>query len=219
MLPLTFKSGDMIKIMIVDDHPIVRRGLKNIISDEPDMQIVCEASTGQQVMELVRKNELDIIILDISLPDISGFEILGRVKNFFPDVPVLMLSVMSEDLYASKSLKAGASGFINKESAPEELILAIRKIISGGQYISPLLAERISLDVKGKLLKLPHERLSSREFQILNLIASGKAMSEIAADLSLSIKTVSTYRTRILEKMNVRSNADLVKYCINQGLI
>jgi two-component system, NarL family, invasion response regulator UvrY len=209
----------MIKIMIVDDHPIVRSGLKNIISDESDMQIVCEASAGKQVEELVRENDLDIIILDISLPDISGFEILTRLRNLFPDIPVLMLSVMSEDLYASKSLKAGASGFINKESAPEELIIAIRKIISGNHYISPLFAEKIALDLKGKLRKAPHERLSSREFQVLIFIASGKPLSEIANNLSLNIKTVSTYRTRILEKMNVKSNADLVKYCINQGLL
>ena len=209
----------MIKIMIVDDHPIVRSGLKNIISDESDMQIVCEASSGKQVEKLVRENDLDIIILDISLPDISGFEILTRLRNLFPDIPVLILSIMSEDLYASKTLKAGASGFINKESAPEELIIAIRKIISGNQYISPLFAEKIALDVKGKLLKAPHDRLSSREFQVLTFIASGKPLSEIANNLSLNIKTVSTYRTRILEKMNVKSNADLVKYCINQGLL
>lgn len=209
----------MIKILIVDDHPIVRNGLKNIISDESDMKIVCESSTGQQVVDLVKKNEIDIVILDISLPDISGFEVLTRLRNLFPDLPVLMLSVMSEDLYASKTLKAGASGFINKESAPEELITAIRKIVSGGHYISPVFAERIALDIKGNLKKAPHERLSSREFQILTYIASGKAMGKIATELSLSIKTVSTYRTRILEKMNVRSNADLIKYCINEGLI
>lgn len=209
----------MIKILIVDDHPIVRNGLKNIISDESDMKIVCESSTGQQVVDLVKKNEIDIVILDISLPDISGFEVLTRLRNLFPDLPVLMLSVMSEDLYASKTLKAGASGFINKESAPEELITAIREIVSGGHYISPVFAERIALDIKGNLKKAPHERLSSREFQILTYIASGKAMGKIATELSLSIKTVSTYRTRILEKMNVRSNADLIKYCINEGLI
>ena len=209
----------MIKIMVVDDHPIVRSGIKNIISDESDMQIVCEASSGKQVEKLVRENDLDIIILDISLPDISGFEILTRLRNLFPDIPVLILSIMSEDLYASKTLKAGASGFINKESAPEELIIAIRKIISGNHYISPLFAEKIALDFKGKLLKALHDRLSSREFQVLTFIASGKALSEIATDLSLNIKTVSTYRTRLLEKMNVKSNADLVKYCINQGLL
>jgi two-component system, NarL family, invasion response regulator UvrY len=209
----------MIKIMIVDDHPIVRSGLKNIISDESDMQIVCEASSGKQVEKLVRENDLDIIILDISLPDISGFEILTRLRNLFPDIPVLILSIMSEDLYASKTLKAGASGFINKESAPEELIIAIRKIISGSHYTSPLFAEKIALDVKGKLLKAPHDRLSSREFQVLIFIALGKPLREIANNLSLNIKTVSTYRTRILEKMNVKSNADLVKYCINQGLL
>ena len=209
----------MIKIMIVDDHPIVRSGIKNIISDESDMQIVCEASSGKQVEKLVRENDLDIIILDISLPDISGFEILTRLRNLFPDIPVLILSIMSEDLYASKTLKAGASGFINKESAPEELIIAIRKIISGNNYVSPQFAEKLALDLKGKLLKAPHDRLSSREFQVLIFIASGKTLSDIANTLSLNIKTISTYKTRILKKMNVKGNADLVKYCINQGLL
>jgi two-component system, NarL family, invasion response regulator UvrY len=209
----------MIKIMIVDDHPIVRSGLKNIISDESDMKIVCESSTGQQAVDLVKKNELDIVILDISLPDINGFEVLDKLKKLFPDLPVLMLSIMSEDLYSSKALKAGAAGFINKEAAPEELIIAIRKIISGGHYISPAFAERMALDFKGSLQKLPHERLSSREFQIMTYIASGKSLGEIATDLFLSIKTISTYRTRILEKMNVKNNADLVRYCINEGLI
>ena len=209
----------MIKIMIVDDHPIVRSGLKNIISDEKDMQIVCEASTGNQAMEMVSKIEMDIIVLDISLPDISGFEILTRLNNLYPDIPVLMLSVMSEDLYASKTLKAGASGFINKESAPEELIVAIRRIISGNHYISPQFAEKIALDFKGKMMKLPHERLSSREFQVMIFIASGLGLSEIGKKLDLNIKTISTFRTRILQKMNVKSNADLVRYCINNGLI
>ena len=205
--------------MIVDDHPIVRSGLKNIISDEKDMQIVCEASTGNQAMEMVSKIEMDIIVLDISLPDISGFEILTRLNNLYPDIPVLMLSVMSEDLYASKTLKAGASGFINKESAPEELIVAIRRIISGNHYISPQFAEKIALDFKGKMMKLPHERLSSREFQVMIFIASGLGLSEIGKKLDLNIKTISTFRTRILQKMNVKSNADLVRYCINNGLI
>jgi two-component system, NarL family, invasion response regulator UvrY len=209
----------MIKIMIVDDHPIVRSGLKNIISDESDMKIVCESSTGQQAVDLVKKNELDLVILDISLPDINGFEVLDKLRKLFPDLPVLMLSIMSEDLYSSKALKAGAAGFINKEAAPEELIIAIRKIISGGHYISPAFAERMALDFKGSLHKLPHERLSSREFQIMTYIASGKGLGEIATDLFLSTKTISTYRTRILEKMNVKNNADLVRYCINEGLI
>ena len=209
----------MIKILIVDDHPIIRNGLKNIISYEHDMKIVCESSTGQQVIELAEKNELDIVILDIFLPDINGFDVLIKLRHLFPQLPVLMISAMSEDLYASKTLKAGASGFISKDAAPEELIIAIRKIVSGGHYINPVFAEKIAMDFQGNLLKPPHERLSSREFQVLTFIASGKSMGEIAADLSLSIKTVSTYRTHILEKMELKNNADLVKYCIHEGLI
>jgi len=209
----------MIRIMIVDDHPIVRSGLKNIIADEEDMEIICEASTGNQAMEMVHHNSPDLIILDISLPDINGFELLPQLRSSFPDIPVLMLSVMSEDLYASKTLKAGAAGFINKESAPEELITAIRKIISEGHYLSPQFAERIALDFKGKAAKAPHERLSSREFQVLILIAGGMSLGEIASHLSLNVKTISTFRYRILQKMHVKSNVDLVKYCMNNGLL
>ena len=209
----------MIKILIADDHPIVRKGMINIISDESDMKVVCEVSNGDQVMDLVKKNEIDFVILDISMPGKSGFELLDMMKNVSPGIPVLMLSALSEEIYASKSLKAGASGFINKETAPEELITAIRKIMSGGHYISDALAERVALDFKGDLTKSPHSRLSSREFQILCLIGAGKSVTEIGKTLFLNVKTVSTYRSRILSKMSLQNNAELIRYCLNEGII
>jgi two-component system, NarL family, invasion response regulator UvrY len=209
----------MIKILIADDHPIVRKGMINIISDEPDMKVVCEASNGTQVLDLIKTNELDFVILDISMPGKSGLEVLDMLKNIRPDLPILMLSALSEEIYASKSLKAGASGFINKETAPEELITAIRKIVAGGHYISNALTERVALDFKGDLSKAPHARLSSREFQILCLIGSGKSVTDIGKTLFLNVKTVSTYRTRILKKMNMQNNAELIRYCLNEGII
>jgi two-component system, NarL family, invasion response regulator UvrY len=209
----------MIKILIADDHPIVRKGMINIISDEQDMKVVCEASNGSQVMDLIKTNDVDLVILDISMPGKSGLEVLDMLKNVLPELPVLILSALSEEIYASKSLKAGASGFINKETAPEELITAIRKILAGGHYISSALAERVALDFKGDLSKAPHARLSSREFQILCLIGAGRSVTEIGKDLFLNVKTISTYRSRILQKMNMQNNAELIRYCINEGIV
>ena len=209
----------MIRILIADDHPIVRKGMINMISDEPDMKVVCEASNGNQVMDLIKVHDVDFVILDISMPGKSGFEVLDMLKNVLPDLPVLMLSALSEEIYASKSLKAGAAGFINKETAPEELITAIRKIMSGGHYISDALTERVALDFKGELSKAPHARLSSREFQILCLIGGGKSVTDIGKTLFLNVKTVSTYRARIMHKMNMQNNAELIRYCLNEGII
>jgi DNA-binding NarL/FixJ family response regulator len=209
----------MIKILIADDHPIVRKGMINIISDESDMKVICETSNGSQVMELIKSNDVDFVILDISMPGKSGLEVLDMIKNVSPGLPVLMLSALSEEIYASKSLKAGASGFINKETAPEELITAIRKIMAGGHYISNALTERVALDFKGDLSKAPHARLSSREFQILCLIGGGKSVTDIGKTLFLNVKTVSTYRSRVLQKMNMKNNAELIRYCLNEGII
>jgi DNA-binding NarL/FixJ family response regulator len=213
------KDQKLIKILIADDHPIVRKGMINIISDEPDMKVVCEASDGLEVMELIKTNEVDIVILDISMPVKGGLETLDMLKNIRPELPVLMLSALSEEIYASKSLKAGASGFINKETAPEELINAIRKIIAGGHYISNVLTERVALDFKGELRKAPYVKLSKREFHILCLIGGGKSVTEIGQILFLNVKTVSTYRSRILKKMNMQNNAELIRYCLNEGII
>lgn len=209
----------MIRILIADDHPIVRNGLKQIISDEADMEVVCEAINGQEVIEKIKNCNIDVIILDISMPGMGGLEILAWLKNNYSRMPVLMLSAMSEELYASKTLKAGASGFINKESAPEELVKAVRKVYSGGIYVSPYLAEKMAADFKYDIKKPAHEYLSGREFQIMCLIASGKTVTEIAKELFINVKTVSTYRTRILLKMNFKNNSELTNFCIKEGFV
>lgn len=209
----------MIKILIADDHPIVRNGLKQIISDETGMEVICDAADGREVIEKIKNNEIDVIILDISMPGMGGLEILDWLKNNYPDMPVLMLSAMSEELYASKTLKAGASGFINKESAPEELVKAVRKVFEGGIYVSPYLAEKMAKDFKYDIKKPPHEYLSNREFQIMRLIASGKTVTEIAKELFINVKTVSTYRARILSKMNFKNNSELTNFCIKEGFV
>ena len=207
----------MIRILIADDHPIVRNGLKQIICDEEDMKVICEASNGQEVFDEISKNEIDVLILDISMPGMGGFEILEKIKQKYPKLPVLMLSALSEELYASKTLKAGASGFINKESAPIELVKAVRKVFSGGLYVSAYLAEKLASDFKHDVSKPPQEYLSNREFQIMCMIGSGKTITEIADMLCISVKTVSTYKARIFNKMNFKNNSELINFCIREG--
>jgi DNA-binding NarL/FixJ family response regulator len=209
----------MINVLIADDHPIVRTGLRLTIDDQPDMKVVCEASNGLEVLELLKKNTVDVVTLDISMPGLSGLEVLVQIRNLYPSLPVLILSVLSENVYASKTLRAGANGFIHKETIPEELVKAIRKVASGGLYVSSFMAERFAGDVKNPLLKILHENLSFREFQIMCMIASGKTVTEIANSLCISVKTVSTYRSRILEKMELKNNAELTNYCIKEGLV
>jgi len=209
----------MIKILIADDHPLIRNGLKQIIFREKDMEVTCEASNAVQVFELMDKNKIDVLILDVSMPGMSGFEVLDKVKQKFPKFPVLMLSALSEELYALKTLKAGASGFINKESAPEELVKAIRKVVSGGLFVSDYLAEKLAGDFKKGVFKQPHENLSKREFQIMCLIGSGKTVSEIANELYLNVRTISTYRARILAKMNFKNNSEIANFCMKEGFI
>jgi two-component system, NarL family, invasion response regulator UvrY len=209
----------MIRILIADDHPLIRKGLKQIISRESDIEIVCEAANAVEVFEIMNKNKIDVLILDISMPGMSGFEVLDKIKQKCPKLPVLMLSALSEELYALKTLKAGASGFINKESAPEELVKAIRKVFSGGLFVSPYLAEKLASDFKNGITKQPHEKLSKREFQIMCLIGSGKTVSEIANELFLNVRTISTYRARILDKMNLKNNSEITNFCMKEGFI
>jgi two-component system, NarL family, invasion response regulator UvrY len=209
----------MARILIADDHPIVRRGLKQILAEEPDFSQVGEAQSAREVHQQIRESRWDILILDINLPDQSGLEVLREVREQKPNLPVLILSMHPEDQFATRVLKSGASGYLTKDSAPDELIKAVRKILSGGRYISASLAEQLAASLSGASPESPHQTLTDREFQVLCLIASGKTVSEIAAHLDLSVKTISTYRTRLLEKMNLKTNAELTSYAVRHGLV
>jgi DNA-binding NarL/FixJ family response regulator len=208
-----------VKVLIVDDHPIVRRGLKQILADEYKTLEVGEAQCAQEALRLVRELEWGIIVLDISLPDLNGIEVLKEVRRLCPKLPVLILTSYPEEQYAIRMLKAGARGYLTKESAPQHLIAAIRKVMRGGCYVSPSLAEVLALSLTGESGRPPHEQLSDREYQVLCLIASGKTVSEIAAELALSVKTISTYRARVLEKTRMKSNAELTHYAISNKLV
>ena len=209
----------MIKILIADDHPIVRQGFKQVLQDTTDLVVADEAGNGQEVLSLVSKKDYDVILLDISMPGKNGLEVLKELKVLNPKIPVLILSIYPEEQYAIRALKAGASGYLTKASAPEELISAIRKVSRGGKYISSSLAEKIAYELDGDSGKAPHETLSDREYQILLMIASGKTVSDIAGEMCLSVKTVSTYRSRIIEKMKLKNNAELTTYAIRNKLV
>ena len=209
----------MVKILIADDHIIVRKGLKQIISETSDMVVADEASNGQEVLDKVRKNGFDMILLDISMPGRTGLDILRELKTEKPKLPILVLSMYPEEQYAVRVLRAGASGYLTKESAPDELIAAIRKVSLGKKYVTPSVAERLAFDLDIDSEKPLHETLSDREYQVLCLIASGKTVGDIADKLSLSAKTISTYRARILEKMNMKNNAELTHYAIQHKLV
>jgi two-component system, NarL family, invasion response regulator UvrY len=208
----------MIKILIADDHPVVRRGLKQIVAEEPNMVVAGEAQNAKEVLELIRKQDWDVVMLDITMPDRSGLEVLKQLKKEYPKLPVLVLSVHSEEQYAMRVLKSGAAGYMTKESAPEELVRAIRKVVAGGKYVSSSLAERLAFDLESGEEPL-HETLSNREFQVMCMIASGKTVKEIADRLFLSVKTASTYRARILRKMKMKTNAELIYYAIKNRLV
>lgn len=209
----------MIKILIADDHPVVRKGLKEIIEETPGMMVGDEASNGQETIEKVRESDFDIVLLDISMPGRSGLEIIKELKSEKPDLSVLILSMHPEEQYAVRVLKAGASGYLTKESAPDELITAIRKASIGRKYISSSLAEKLAFDLEIDAEKPLHETLSDREYEVMRMIASGKTISEIAKKLFLSVKTISTYRSRILEKTGMKSNAELTHYALKNRLV
>ena len=209
----------MIRALIADDHAVVRQGLIQILGNIPEITVAGEAINGQEVLDKVRAESWDVVILDISMPDCSGLDILKQLKSERPKLPVLVLSMHSEDQYAVRALKAGASGYLTKDSAPDELVKAIRKVVSGGRYVGSCLAERLAFEIGADSSKLPHETLSDREFQVLRLIASGKSVTEIAAELYLSSKTVSTYRVRLLKKMNLKTNAELMHYAMQNRLV
>lgn len=209
----------MLRILIADDHAIVRKGLKQILEETSDMAVTDEASTGQDTLEKIRKNEYDVVVLDISMPGKSGLDILREVKNEKPTLPILILSMHPEEQYAVRMLKGGAAGYLTKESAPEELVEAIRKVSLGRKYITHSLAEKLAFDLERNSDKKPHELLSNREFQVLCMIASGKTIKEIGQSLFLSVKTISTYRSRILEKLKLKNNVEITHYAIKNRLI
>ena len=208
----------MIKILVADDHAIVREGLKQIVRETSDMEVAGEAADGRQVVQMVANDDWDVVLLDIGMPGKSGMDILKELKAERPGLPVLMLSMYPEEQYAVRALKAGASGYLTKESVPDELINAIRKVSAGGKYVSSSLAEKLAYDLEADVEKPVHETLSDREYQVMIMIANGETIKDIADNLCLSIKTISTYRSRILEKMRMKNNAELMHYAIKHKL-
>ena len=209
----------MMRVLIVDDHAIVRRGLMAFLSDGFHGAAFGEAGDGRQALEHLRNGEWDVALLDINLPGKNGLELLKELKAEWPGLPVLVLSAHPEDQFAIRALKAGAGGYMTKESAPEELAKAIHKILAGGRYVSPALAEKLASGVDKDLTRLPHETLSDREYDVMSRIASGKTVTEIGDELSLSAKTISTYRARILVKLGAKNSAEIVQYAIRNGLV
>jgi two-component system, NarL family, invasion response regulator UvrY len=207
------------RILITDDHALVRQGLKLILADRFRKAVFGEARNATEALASVWKEKWDVVVLDITMPGRSGLEVLKEIKRSRPRLPVLVLSMHPEDQFAVRLLKAGAAGYLTKESAGEELVGAIKKVVAGGRYISPSLAERMASYLTIDLQKAPHERLSDREFLILRMIASGKQVSQIAKELSLSVATVSTYRARILEKMDMKNNSELTHYALQKSLV
>ena len=212
-------TDNKIKIIIADDHAIVREGLKQIVAEEKDMLVFGEAENASDLMELLNKEQWSIVVLDINMPGKSGLEALKDIKQIYPNLPVLILSMFSEDQYGLRAIKAGASGYLKKVSAPTELVVAIRKIVSGRKYINPSLAEKLAENLGNDKNNYLHEKLSDREYQIMCNIALGKSAEEIAVELALSINTVYTYRNRILEKMSMKSNVELTQYAVQNKLI
>jgi len=209
----------LIRVLIADDHPVVRRGLRRILEDEKDMEVAGEAQNAQQVLDLANRKECDVLVLDIELPGRSGLDALKELKKSLPKLPVLVLSIHPAEQFAVRVLRAGAVGYLTKESAPEELVKAIRKVYGGGKYISALVADELASELGWGTGKSPHATLSDREFEVLQMIASGKAVSRIAKELSFSVKTISTYRARILAKMGMKTNAELTHYAIENKLV
>ncbi len=209
----------MTRIGIADDHPIVREGLKQIIAKTSDLSVVVEASDGQEVLDKLRKTPVDLLLLDISMPVRNGVDILKQLHAKWPKLKTLILSAHPETKYAVRVFKLGAAGYLTKEGAPKELIGAIRTVLTGKRYISPAFAQHLVLNLDNDSEKPLHEKLSNRELEVLCLIASGKPLTDIANGLFLSVKTVSTYRSRILEKLHMQSNADLIRYAIQKDLI
>ena len=209
----------MPRILVADDHAVIRRGLIEILRDSVPGAAFGEAETGGRALELARAEKWDLAILDVSLPDQSGLEVLKQIRRFAPRLPVLVLSMHPEEQFALRTLRAGASGYVTKKTAPQEIGEAVRRVLAGGRYITPSLAERMAIEMAERIEKAPHERLSDREYQVFRRLAHGKTVKEIASELSVSVQTVSTHRARILAKMGFRTNADLTDYAIRDHLL
>jgi two-component system, NarL family, invasion response regulator UvrY len=209
----------MLRVLVVDDFPLFRRGVRDLLDEGFKDVKIGEACDAYEMLKLLRLKPWDVAILDISMPRMNGLDALKQVKQEFPHLPVLILSMYPEEQYAIRTIKAGADGYLTKSSAPEELVNAIKKVHGGGKYVSPSLGEALALTVKPGTQKDPHELLSDREYQVLCLIGSGKTVGEIADKTNLSVTTISTYRARILDKMRMKTNAELARYAIQQGLV
>ena len=209
----------MLKVLVVDDFPLFRRGVRDLVTEGFQGAEIGEAGNSHEMLELLKRKPWDVAVMDISMPGMNGLDALKQVKQEFPDLPVLILSMHPEEQYAIRMFKAGADGYLTKSSAPEELVKAIKKVHGGGKYVSPSLGEALAFTVRPGAEKAPHELLSDREYQVLRLIGSGKTVSEIADTTNLSVTTISTYRARILEKMRMKTNAELTRYAIQQGLV
>jgi DNA-binding NarL/FixJ family response regulator len=207
------------RVLIADDHTVVRSGLKQILAEEFKVASFGEARNAQETLDLVGKQDWDVVVLDITMPGRSGLDVMREIRKSRPGLPVLVLSIHPESQFAVRVLKLGAAGYVTKESAAEELVTAVKKVLSGGHYVSAALAEALACNLAIGSVKPPQELLSDREFQVLRLIASGKILSEIARELVLSVKTISTYRSRILEKMGLKNNAELMHYAMQHQLV
>ena len=208
-----------IRVFVIDDHAIVREGVKQILAETSDMICTGDADNGHEAIRLARKGEFDILLLDLSMPERGGIEILKQIRKEAPEIKVLVLSMHKEDQYAVRTLKAGASGYLNKQSAPDELVVAIREVLAGRKYISKELAQALAEQITGDHQAAPHESLSDREYQTLTMIASGKCVSDIGKELNLSVKTISMYRSRLLQKMKLKNNAELMYYAMKNKLV
>ena len=207
----------MIRVLVADDHAVVRRGVMQILTEAPGVVVAGEAGTGRQVLEMVREQDYHLLVMDIGMPEGSGLEVLQELQTLAPDLPVLILSVYPEQQYAIRALSAGASGYLTKESAPDELVAAIRVIRRGGKCVSRSLAQTLAEDLRRETPAEPHARLSNREHQVLTKLAAGSSVSDIAAELALSVKTISTYRARILDKLQLSSTAEIIRYALEHA--
>ena len=212
-------SQPMKRILVADDHAIVRKGLKETLEEELGSLVFGEAENGRQVLELAEKKKWDMVLLDIGMEGRNGLEVLEDLRKGYPDLPVLVLSMYPESEFAVRALRKGAAGYLNKQSAPEELVAAVRKVLDGSRYITPAVAERLAAELQRENEKLPHELLSNRELQVMRLIAKGKTLKEIAEELSISVKTVGTYHTRLFEKMGLKSDVELTRYALLNKIV